>query len=151
MGPVRVGNLAYEQFQHDTYGNLILGAVAGVRRSRGCSWTSGQVEFARLEVIGEQAFLLHDKPDAGIWELRSRARPHTSSAIMCWAGCDRLAKIAAASRSRPIARAFWRQRADQIRGDLFERSWSNERQAFVESFGGRQSRCQRAADGRGRT
>ena len=52
-------------------------------------------DFAQLEVLGERAFYLHDKPDAGIWELRSRARIHTSSSIMCWAACDRLAKIAA--------------------------------------------------------
>ena len=46
--------------------------------------------------MGEQAWRLHDQPDAGIWELRTRARVHTSSALMCWAACDRLARIAAA-------------------------------------------------------
>jgi len=29
-----------------------------------------------------------------MWELRTRARVHTSSALMSWAACDRLAKIA---------------------------------------------------------
>ena len=56
--------------------------------------TPGAADFAKLEVIGERAFQLYDKPDAGMWELRSRARVHTSSSLMCWAACDRLAKIA---------------------------------------------------------
>ena len=135
MGPVRSGNLAYKQFQHDTYGNIILGASQAFVDRR-LFMEVGQVEYARLETIGEQAFLLHDKPDAGIWELRTRERPHTSSAIMCWAGCDRLAKIGLHLGLNDRANV-WRQRADQIKATVFERSWSNERNAFVESFGGR--------------
>ena len=54
---------------------------------------------------------------------------------MCWAGCDRLAKIAVHLGLADRARV-WRQRADQIKATVFERSWSNERRAFVESFGG---------------
>lgn len=134
MGPVRAGNLAYRQFQHDTYGNMILGAAQAFVDRR-LFMEAGAIEYARLETVGEQAFLLHDKPDAGMWELRTRNRPHTSSAIMCWAGCDRLAKIGhhlgLADRAQ-----MWRQRADQIKATVLARSWSDKRQAFVESFGG---------------
>ena len=38
---------------------------------------------------------MHDQPDAGLWEFRGRASVHTYSSVMCWAACDRLAKIAA--------------------------------------------------------
>ena len=116
MGPVRVGNQAHEHFQHDTYGNLILAAAPAFFDTR-LFMTPGAADFAKLEVIGERAFQLYDKPDAGIWELRSRARIHTSSSLMCWAACDRLAKIA--DRLGDTARAqFWRARADNDpRGD----------------------------------
>ena len=135
MGPVRAGNQAYEQHQHDTYGNLIL-AASQVFFDRRLYMSAGVEEFRRLETVGEQAWHLHDKPDAGMWELRTRARPHTSSAIMSWAGCDRLAKIAAHLGIADRA-AHWRERADRIRAVVLEAAWSSERQSFVESFGGR--------------
>ncbi|MFV0298766.1 MAG: glycoside hydrolase family 15 protein [Hyphomicrobiaceae bacterium] len=134
MGPVRAGNQAFEQHQHDTYGNIILGAAQAFVDKR-LFMSAGEPEFRRLEALGERAYALHDQPDAGIWELRTRMRPHTSSAIMSWAGCDRLAKIAShlglADRS-----ALWRSRADAIKATVLERSWCGKRQAFVESFGG---------------
>ena len=64
-----------------------------------------------MEAVGEQAFKIYDTPDAGMWELRTRARIHTSSALMSWAACDRLAKIAAAL-GLPERIRFWRERAD---------------------------------------
>jgi GH15 family glucan-1,4-alpha-glucosidase len=134
-GPVRVGNQAYQQMQHDTYGNVILGASQAFFDKR-LFMSAGAAEFERLEAVGEQAWLLHDKPDAGMWELRTRIRPHTSSAIMSWAGCDRLAKVA--SHLGLVDRArLWRERADTVRAAILKRSWSSERNAFVESFEGR--------------
>lgn len=134
MGPVRVGNQAHEHFQHDTYGNIILGAAPAFFDKR-LFMDAGKAAFDSLEPLGEQAWRLHDEPDAGIWELRSRARIHTSSSLMCWAACDRLAKIAAHigldGRS-----AFWRGRADAIRYKIIERAWSDKRQSYVESFEG---------------
>ena len=134
-GPVRVGNQAYLQMQHDTYGNVILGASQAFFDQR-LFMSAGAAEFERLEAVGEQAWLLHDKPDAGMWELRTRMRPHTSSAIMSWAGCDRLAKVAGYLGLLDRAR-LWRERADTVRSAILKRSWSEERNAFVESFEGR--------------
>jgi GH15 family glucan-1,4-alpha-glucosidase len=134
MGPVRVGNQAHEHFQHDTYGNLILGAAPAFFDAR-LFMAPGAADFARLEILGERAFLLHDQPDAGMWELRSRARVHTSSSLMCWAACDRLAKIAFHLKEAERAK-FWAERAAIIRETILTRAWSNERGAFVESFGG---------------
>lgn len=134
MGPVRIGNQAYEHDQHDTYGNIILGASQAFFDRR-LFLSVGRTEFERLELVGEQAYLLHDKPDAGLWELRSRARVHTSSSVMCWAGCNRLAKIAGRLGLSERER-FWGERAERIRKVILERSWSDKRGAFVESFGG---------------
>ena len=135
MGPVRFGNQAFRQNQHDTYGNIILGAAPAFFDKR-LFMSPGSEDFARLESVGEQAWRLHSVPDAGIWELRTRSRVHTSSAVMCWAGCDRLAKIAAHLGQSDRA-ALWRERADAIRNTVLALSWSEERKAFVESFGGR--------------
>jgi GH15 family glucan-1,4-alpha-glucosidase len=134
MGPVRVGNQAHQHFQNDTYGNLVLG-VAPVFFDSRLFLKAGATEFLRLEILGERALHLYDKPDAGIWELRSRARIHTSSSVMCWAACDRLAKIAVRLQQMQRA-ALWTERASTIRNAILARAWSAKRQAFVESFDG---------------
>ena len=134
--PVRVGNQAAEHFQHDVYGNIVLGAAQSFHDHR-LLRRGTREDFERLEAVGERAFAIHDQPDAGMWELRTRARVHTSSVLMNWAACDRLAKIA--ETFDLIERAgYWRDRADLIRAKILERSWSDERQAFAESFGGRE-------------
>ena len=134
MGPVRIGNQAHEHFQHDTYGNIILGAAPAFFDQR-LSLYTGRTAFESLEPLGEQAWSLHDQPDAGIWELRTRSRIHTSSSLMCWAACDRLGKIARHLKLREKA-DFWKDRAEVIRERILEQAWSVERGAFVESFGG---------------
>jgi GH15 family glucan-1,4-alpha-glucosidase len=134
MGPVRVGNQAYEHFQHDVYGNIVLGAAQAFFDHRLFRRADAR-DFAELEGMGEQAWRLHDQPDAGMWELRTRARVHTSSSLMCWAACDRLAKIAVVF-GEDDRHALWRSRADQIRATILARAWSEKRQAFAESFGG---------------
>ncbi|WP_022979064.1 glycoside hydrolase family 15 protein [Ideonella sp. B508-1] len=134
MGPVRVGNQAYEHFQHDVYGNIVLGAAQAFHDHR-LFRRGDSADFAALEAMGEQAWRLHDQPDAGIWELRTRARVHTSSALMCWAACDRLARIASSLGLSERAH-FWQARARQIHAAILQQAWSEKRQAFVESLGG---------------
>ena len=135
MGPVRVGNQAQEHFQYDVYGNIVLGAAQAFHDHR-LFKRAGRAEFAHMEAVGEQAFRVYDQPDAGMWELRTRARIHTSSALISWAACDRLAKIAS-TLGLPERIRYWRERADTIRARILQESWSEERQAFAESFGGR--------------
>jgi GH15 family glucan-1,4-alpha-glucosidase len=136
MGPVRVGNQAYEHFQHDVYGNIVLATAQAFHDHRLFHRRDG-TDFAALEATGEQAWALHDQPDAGMWELRTRARIHTSSSLMCWAACDRLARIA--ERVGLAERAqFWGERAAIIHKKIVTLAWSEERQAFAESFGGRE-------------
>ena len=134
MGPVRAGNQAYEHIQHDVYGNAVLAASQAFFDTRLLA-RPGRVEFERLERVGERAFAMHDQPDAGMWELRTMARVHSSSSLMCWAACDRLAKIAthlgASDRS-----ARWRQRAEMVRETILERAWNPDLGAFAESFEG---------------
>jgi GH15 family glucan-1,4-alpha-glucosidase len=61
---------------------------------------------------------------------------HTSSSLMCWAACDRLAKIAGVL-AQPERVAYWRGRADSIRSKILTLSWNDKRKAFAESFGGK--------------
>ncbi len=134
MGPVRVGNQAHEHDQHDVYGHVVLATTQAFFDKR-LLRPAGIDTFRRLELIGERAFALHDKPDAGLWELRERARVHTSSAMMCWAACDRLAMIAD-HIGLPARARYWRVRADKIHATILERAWNDELNCFVDCFDG---------------
>ncbi len=134
MGPVRIGNQAYRQVQHDAYGSAIL-AATHVFFDRRLLRPGDEVLFRRLEPLGERAAQLFDQPDAGLWELRGAARVHTFSSLMCWAGCDRLAKIAAHLGLADRA-AYWRTQAARLHQVICERSWNAKRESFVATMDG---------------
>lgn len=134
MGPVRVGNDAYTHQQHDVYGAVVLASTQSFFDNR-LLRPATAADFHRLEAMGEQAIKSHADADAGMWELRSRARVHTSSSLMCWAACDRLAKIAA-HLGLPERANHWTHGASQIQAEIMKRAWSPDRNSFVESFEG---------------
>ncbi|QGM46266.1 glycoside hydrolase family 15 protein [Methylocystis heyeri] len=134
MGPVRIGNQAYEHIQHDGYGNVVLG-VAQAFLDRRLISPPTRMDFLQLETMGHKAFAVYDKPDAGMWELRSRACVHTTSAVMCWAALDRLSLIAE-HIGEPERSRDWREKAERVKRAVVERAWSERRGSFVESFEG---------------
>ena len=127
MGPVRVGNAAYYQVQHDCYGQIVMPTAQAFFDKR-LLRVADDRDFASLEKVGEMAWKMHDQPDAGLWEFRTRQEVHTYSAVMCWAACDRLANIAA-HIGKDDRRRLWRERADAIRERV-------EREAWVEDDDG---------------
>ena len=134
MGPVRIGNLAYEQTQHDVYGAVVLAARQLFFDQRLPSLGDRSL-FIRLEVLGERAAAHFAQPDAGPWEFRGTSQVHTFSAVMCWAACDRLARIAAQLQIDDRA-AFWRRRADAMRAEILLRAWSEPKRALTGAFEG---------------
>jgi GH15 family glucan-1,4-alpha-glucosidase len=121
MGPVRIGNQAYEQVQNDGYGSAIL-AVAQVFFDERLQGASVEL-FERLEKLGVQAHARFDQPDAGLWEFRDRPQVHTFSSVMCWAACDRLARIARRLNIADRAR-HWQSIADEMHATITARAWS---------------------------
>ena len=136
MGPVRVGNQAQEQIQHDVYGQIVLSNVQAFFDQR-LLRPADAADFEALERVGERAFAMHDQADAGLWEFRTIARVHTYSALMCWAACDRLANAAEAIGLTDRA-AFWRDRAARVRDEIEGRAWNADRGHYAASFGGRE-------------
>ena len=112
MGPVRVGNDAWRQLQNDSYGSAILSVTQSFFDRRLVVPGSPRV-FGWLEQLGSQAVALFDQPDAGLWEFRQRSAVHTFSSVMCWAACDRLARIAKALGLGDRQR-HWTKRANAI-------------------------------------
>jgi len=134
MGPVRVGNAAYTQLQHDAYGQIILSNAQAFFDERLFRRATAE-DFASLERVGERAFANHDQPDAGLWEYRTRTSVHTYSSVMCWAACDRLANIAEELGLADRAQ-HWRDCAATIRATIEQRAWFEGEQRFAGTFGG---------------
>ena len=134
MGPVRVGNQAYEQIQHDAYGQIVLSSAQAFFDQR-LLRPSGVEDFEALEKVGERAWAAHNQPDAGLWELRTRQSVHTYSSAMCWAACDRLGNIA--TTLGLTARAgLWNDRAATIRAVIEKSAWRPDTQRLSATFAG---------------
>jgi GH15 family glucan-1,4-alpha-glucosidase len=134
MGPVRVGNAAYTQVQHDAYGQIVLSNTQAFFDER-LLRKATEEDFHALERVGERAWANHDQPDAGLWEFRTRTSVHTYSAVMSWAACDRLANIAKELWLEDKA-ALWRERADAVHSTIEQRAWLEDGNRFAATFGG---------------
>ena len=132
MGPVLVGNAAYSQIQHDAYGQIVLSSVQGFIDQRLVRMADIS-DFEALEAVGERAWTVYDQPDAGLWELRTRAHVHSYSAVMCWAACDRLAH-AASALGLDTREIYWRERAEIMKARILQSAWRTSSNAISATF-----------------
>ena len=133
MGPVRIGNAAYQQIQHDAYGQIVLPTVQGFFDQR-LFRMADERDFESLESVGEVAWAMHDQPDAGLWEFRTKQLVHTYSAVMSWAACDRLGNVAARI-GKPDREAHWNERAAKIRETIEREGWDEAAGHYGAAFG----------------
>lgn len=117
-GPVRIGNAAVDQRQNDSYGAIVMTATQMFWDQR-LSRPGDLALYRHLAELGEQAEAAAFEPDAGLWEYRGRAAPHTHSAAMCWTALDRLGAIAARLGLEDEAIA-WEGRAAALRTRILE-------------------------------
>ena len=134
MGPVRHGNAAFSQVQHDAYGQIVLVSAQAFVDDR-LFRPSGLADFETLERVGERAWDRYDQPDAGLWELRTKRHVHTYSAVMCWAACDRLARVAVKAGA-PDRAPVWRERADSMHARILEAAWRPDSDTLSATFDG---------------
>ncbi len=135
MGPVRVGNQAYEQRQNDVYGSAIL-ATAHLFFDERLRRRGDEALFRRLEQLGEQAVAVYREPDAGPWEFRGFEKVHTFSSAICWAAARTLGAIAQELGLEDRA-GYWRERAAEMERTIRTEAWDAERNTYTASFGGR--------------
>ncbi|WP_031518602.1 glycoside hydrolase family 15 protein [Streptomyces sp. NRRL F-5123] len=119
--PVRWGNGAADQRQHDVYGE-ILDCADQWLRSDGEIQPALWADLARLADTAERAW---QQPDQGIWEVRSEGRVFTYSAGLCQVALDRAATIGERlGLPAPIGR--WRTSADRLCRLILEQSWDED-------------------------
>lgn len=134
MGPVRIGNQAAEQIQHDVYGAIVL-SVTQMFFDERIRRRGDEGLFRLLEKMGECAVANFDQPDAGLWELRGSQHIHTFSSMMCWAATDRLAKIALKLNLKD-REVFWRKQSDAIRAEIDQRGFNKSLNSFTATWDG---------------
>ena len=111
--PVRIGNAAYQQKQHDVWGSL-LDSVYLHTRSRD---HLEERTWPLLKRAVESAIAKWRQPDRGIWEVRGEPKHFTSSKLFCWIACDRGARLARLHDDRDLAER-WQASADEIHADI---------------------------------
>ncbi|MEO2140989.1 MAG: glycoside hydrolase family 15 protein, partial [bacterium] len=128
--PVRIGNGAYDQFQLDIYGEIM--DSAHIFRKFGGAVDADYWEYLRRVVN----FVIDHwrEPDEGIWETRGGRQHFVFSKVMCWVAMDRAIK-AATDLKLPGDVENWKKVRDEICNDVMSKGYSQERQAFVQSYG----------------
>ena len=127
--PVRIGNGAYNQQQHDVWG-AVLDSVLLHARSR------AQLQESLWPILKHQvecAAEHWEEPDRGIWEVRGEPQHFTSSKFMCWVALDRGARLAR-MYDEPQYAEKWQALADQIHADICAHG-VDERGVFVQRYG----------------
>ena len=127
--PVRVGNAASTQKQHDVWGALLDSVYL---HSKAVDHLDGRM----WPILARQvrAALEHwREPDAGIWEVRGQLQHFTSSKIMCWVAADRGARLADVIGQDSEA-TEWRKAAEEIKEDILANG-VDERGVFTQHYG----------------
>ena len=129
--PVRWGNAAADQTQHDAYGEILDCAYQWAAQG-------GDIDrplWDQLRPLVEEARRRWRQPDHGIWEVRTPARPFTYSAAMCLVALDRGARVAA-RLGLPGDAHGWQADAARISGAIRDDAWNDDRGAIVEHLDG---------------
>ena len=130
--PVRIGNGAVGQSQHDIYGETLDAAYLAMKN--GARPTAQ--EWDLLAHLADLAARQWRHPDTSIWEVRGGHRHFTYSKVLCWVALDRICRIAeltgrAQAEAGRIGR--WRREADAIRAEVHQRGRRGDG-AFVQSY-----------------
>ena len=128
--PVRWGNAAADQLQHDIYGEILDCA---------CQWaahgnTIDEKLWGRLRACVDAASREWNVPDHGIWEVRTAGRPFTYSAALCHVALDRGTRLAERFGFSGDVRA-WRSTAEKIRQAILEQAWDPKARSLTEHLG----------------
>jgi GH15 family glucan-1,4-alpha-glucosidase len=126
--PVRVGNAAHTQRQHDVWGAVVGAVEHYTHLCDGLDERTWQIVIVQVE----QALEHWDKPDHGIWEVRSDPQHFTASKLACWKAADSGAKLAAARGEHNRAQE-WGEGAKRIREDILANAL-DERGVFTQSY-----------------
>jgi GH15 family glucan-1,4-alpha-glucosidase len=129
--PVRWGNAAAEQIQHDVYGEILDCAYQWAKHH-------GEIDaglWGKLRRLIESATREWRNPDQSIWEVRMKSMPFTYSAALCQVALDRGVRLVERF-NLPGDAPRWRAAGDEIRAAILKDAWDEELNSLTEHLGG---------------
>ena len=131
--PVRIGNAAYKQKQHDIYG-ILMDVIYQQFNLFEVSLQNSEELWTITRSIVRIVRRNWQKPDRGIWEIRHDQRHFIFSKLLCWVAVDRAIKVAEIiKRDEYIGK--WDKLRKEICKDILENGWNEEVQAFTQAYG----------------
>jgi alpha,alpha-trehalase len=129
--PVRIGNGAFDQKQHDVWGMLLDSFYVHTER-RGLAAQLPRTAWELLSGFVEDAIAAWREPDRGIWEVRGDPKHFTASKVLCWVAVDRGTRLAE-GRGDDERAERWRKVADEIMAEVCEQG-VDERGVFKQRY-----------------
>jgi GH15 family glucan-1,4-alpha-glucosidase len=133
VGPVRIGNAAYLQSQHDLPGELVL-CLETILTDPRIVYEDPSVAPLLERLVGE-AIVRSTEPDTGLWEYRTNPRHYTFSKAMCWVAAHRGAQLAS-SLGMDARAAEWNAWADTERVRVLKHAYNEELGFFTHRLDG---------------
>lgn len=131
--PVRVGNAAYIQKQNDIYG-ILMEVIYQQFHQFETSLENSEVLWTITRGIVSIVEENWQKPDKGIWELRTEDRHFVFSKLLCWVAVDRAIKIGKLLRMG-VNDSKWKALRSKIYDDIYNNGWNENIQAYTQSYG----------------
>ena len=131
--PVRVGNAAYSQKQHDIYG-VLMDVIYQDMKYFQVSTEHAEELWTIVRSIVKSVGTNWQNPDKGIWEIRSEGRHFTFSKLLCWVAVDRAIKVAGILRMEEYVND-WNILKNEICEDINENAWNAELNSYTQSYG----------------
>ena len=126
--PVRIGNAAYDQDQHDVWGAYLDSIYLHAKTRDALPERIWPIVSKQVET----ALANWSEPDRGIWEVRGDPKHFTSSKLMCWVAADRGARLAELREDLEKA-ARWQSAADEIKEDICAKA-VDDRGVFCQHY-----------------
>jgi len=127
--PVRIGNAAAAQRQHDIYGEILEAVFQSEHLHLGMDHALSGV----LRDIVDYVCDIWREPDNGIWELRTEPRHYVYSKVMCWVALDRGIRLAEAHQWN-VDLVRWKRERTAIYNDVMEHGYSKKRKSFIQAY-----------------
>lgn len=131
--PVRIGNAAYIQKQNDIYG-ILMDVIYQQFTNFNISLEDSEALWTIVRSIVRIVENNWEKPDKGIWEIRTEDKHFTFSKVLCWVAIDRSVRIAEIIKKTKYIDK-WQSLADKIKDDIWTNSWNAKVGAFTQFYG----------------
>jgi len=132
--PVRIGNAAFKQSQHDIYGFLMDVIYQYYQFFRGTLDETEEI-WSITKRMARVVSEIWNLPDNGIWEIRGEQKHFVFSKVLCWVAMDRAVKIAQLlNRFEYIE--LWSNIAGYIKESILTNGWNADCDSYTQYYGG---------------